>query len=75
MRKPRDPSANLEREVIVAVIVLYLLICTAMLAIHYLEPGGPETKTSSMSPSTEALAAGVADAPADSARPGAKAAK
>lgn len=50
MKKPRDPSASLEREVIFAVIVLYVLICTVMLGVHYLEPGGPETKTSSSSP-------------------------
>lgn len=51
MKTPRDPSASLEREVIMAVIILYVLICAVMLAVHYLEPGGSETKTSSNSPS------------------------
>lgn len=51
MKKPRDPSASLEREVIMAVIILYVLICAVMLAVHYLEPGGPATRTSSSSPS------------------------
>jgi len=41
----------MEREVIFSVIALYLLIMFAMLAIHYLQPAGTETQTSSMSPS------------------------
>jgi hypothetical protein len=57
MRKSRNPSANLEREVIVAVIVLYLIICAAMLGIHYWQPGGSATETSSTSPAHEAQAA------------------
>lgn len=40
MRAKFSPSASLEREVIVAVIVLYLLITVAMLAIHYMRPAG-----------------------------------
>lgn len=56
MKKPRNPSASLEREVILAVVILYVLICAVMLAVHYLEPGGPVTATSSMSPSTDTIA-------------------
>jgi len=54
MRKPRSPSASLEREVIVSVVVLYVFICAAMLTIHY-SFAGQETRTSSTSPSHEAL--------------------
>ena len=54
MTKPRTRnSSTLEREVILAVIVLYALICATMLSIHYLQPAGQETKTSSTSPSHE----------------------
>ena len=67
MKKSRDPSASLEREVILAVVILYVLICAVMLAIHYAEPGGPETTTSSMSPSTGAIA-GAAPADTQGAR-------
>lgn len=51
MRKRHHPSANMERDVIVSVITLYTLICAAMLAMHYLQPKGAETVTSSTSPS------------------------
>jgi hypothetical protein len=54
MRKQRTPSASLEREVIVAVVALYLLLSGAMLGIHYLQPAGIETETSSTSPSHDA---------------------
>lgn len=47
MRKRRNSSADLEREVIVSVIILYVLICAAMIGIHYLRPGGAATSTSS----------------------------
>lgn len=65
MKKPRNPSASLEREVILAVIILYVLICAVMLGLHFLAPGGAETTTSSTSPSAEALATEVVadDAP------------
>ncbi len=51
MRKRRNSSADLEREVILSVIILYVLICVAMIGIHYLQPGGTATVTSSSSPS------------------------
>jgi hypothetical protein len=52
-KRMKRNSSNLEREVIVAVVVLYALICATMLSIHYLQPAGQETKTSSTSPSHE----------------------
>lgn len=61
MKKPTNPSASLEREVIAAVVILYLGICAVMLGLHFIEPAGPATATSSTSPSTEAIAANVAD--------------
>lgn len=66
MKKPRNPSASLEREVILAVIILYVLICAVMLGLHFLAPGGVKTTTSSTSPSTEAIAD---DAPAGTQGP------
>lgn len=57
MKKRRDPSASLEREVILAVVILYVGICAVMLGLHYLEPGGSATATSSMSPSADDLSA------------------
>jgi hypothetical protein len=45
--------SSLEREIITAVVILYVMICAIMLAIHYLQPEGQETKTSSPSPSHE----------------------
>lgn len=50
MGKRRNSSADLEREVIVSVIILYVLICAAMIGIHYYQPGGTATVTSSSSP-------------------------
>ncbi len=60
MKKPSNPSASLEREVILAVVILYLGICAVMLALHFIAPGGPAAATSSTSPSTDAIAANVA---------------
>lgn len=42
---------SLEREIIIAVVVLYLLITGVMVIVHYAQPSGQETATSSMSPS------------------------
>lgn len=56
MSRPRNRKASsLEREVIVAVVVLYALICTVMLAIHYLQPAERATRSSSTSPAHEAV--------------------
>ena len=43
---------SLEREIIIAVIVLYLMITGVMVTVHYTQPAGQETATSSTSPST-----------------------
>lgn len=51
MKKQSRNRSSLEREVIIAVSVLYLLIMGALLAIHYMQPAGQKTVTSSPSPS------------------------
>ncbi len=53
MSTPSGPSRrrSLEREIIVAVIVLYLMITGVMVTVHYIQPSGQETATSSSSPS------------------------
>ena len=38
---------NLENEIIAAVVVLYVLLSAAMVVVHYLQPEGQETMTSS----------------------------
>lgn len=63
MKKPPNPSASLEREVILAVVILYLGICAVMLGLHFMEPSGPATSSSSMSPSAQAIEANAAAAP------------
>jgi len=47
--QPRRRS--LEREIIIAVIVLYLMITGVMVVVHYVQPSGQQTATSSKSPS------------------------
>ena len=47
----RRPRHSLEREIIIAVIVLYLMITGVMVTVHYIQPLGRETVTSSTSPS------------------------
>lgn len=49
--RPSIPKSRLEKEVILAVILLYLMISGALLAIHHLQPEGTVTQTSSPSPS------------------------
>jgi hypothetical protein len=51
MEKDRKSRSTLEQEVIVVTTLLYLLICGAILAIHYLQPESRPTITSSPSPS------------------------
>jgi hypothetical protein len=54
MTKPlKRKASNLEREVINAVMILYALISITMLAIHYLQPAGQGTETSSTAPAHE----------------------
>jgi hypothetical protein len=38
---------NLENEIITAVVVLYLFLSAVIVLVHYLQPEGQETKTSS----------------------------
>lgn len=40
---------NLENEIIAAVVVLYLFLSAVIVLVHYLQPEGQETKTSSPS--------------------------
>jgi hypothetical protein len=51
MNMDEKKPSSLEREVIVAVIILYLMLCGALLGIHYLQPAGVTAVTSSKSPS------------------------
>jgi hypothetical protein len=51
MEKNKKKSDSLEREVIMAVTILYLLIMGAVLGIHFSLPEGQATVTSSPSPS------------------------
>jgi hypothetical protein len=52
MKRPtRQRRRSLEREIIVAVIVLYLMITGVMIAVHYAQPSRQQTATSSSSPS------------------------
>lgn len=44
------PRRTIEREIIFAVIVLYLIITGVMVVVHYLQPQGQQTATSSSSP-------------------------
>ena len=53
--KKKKTQYSLEREVIVAVVVLYLLLSGALLAIHYMQPKNRVTETSSSSPSHTAI--------------------
>lgn len=50
---PSPPARrrSLEREIIIAVIVLYLMITGVMITVHYMQPAGQVTTTSSTSPS------------------------
>jgi hypothetical protein len=48
---PRQRRHSLEREIIIAVIVLYLMITGVMVTVHYTQPAGQGTATSSTSPS------------------------
>ena len=48
--RPATDKSRLENEVILAVVVLYVLLSAALLAIHHLQPGDAPTQTSSTSP-------------------------
>ncbi len=53
MQQPQVPCAAAvsRREIIIAVIVLYFMITGVMVTVHYVQPSGQETTTSSRSPS------------------------
>ena len=53
MSTPSGPSRrrSLERDIIIAVVVLYLMFTGVMVTVHYIQPSGQETATSSRSPS------------------------
>ena len=53
---------SLEREIIIAVIVLYLIITGVMVTVHYTQPAGQGTATSSTSPSHGAQSSRKSDA-------------
>jgi hypothetical protein len=40
---------NLENEIILAVVILYVLLSAAIVIVHYAQPEGQETQTSSPS--------------------------
>jgi hypothetical protein len=51
MEKNQVPHRrSLENEIIMAVMILYLLIAFVMVCVHYIQPSGRETETSSTSP-------------------------
>jgi hypothetical protein len=52
MKKEKKKNSSLELEIIYAIVILYILICSALLAIHYLQPSDRETVTSSPSRSS-----------------------
>jgi hypothetical protein len=60
--RPPIQKSRLENEVILAVVILYVLLSAALLAIHHIQPEGTETKTSSSSPSHSEFSTG-SDAP------------
>lgn len=47
----RQHRPSLENEIITAVVILYLFIAAVMVTMHYIQPPGQETVTSSTSPS------------------------
>lgn len=49
--RPEIKKSRLENEIIFAVVILYVVLSSALLAIHHLQPEGTETQTSSPSPS------------------------
>jgi hypothetical protein len=51
-------KSRLENEVILAVVILYVLLSAALLALHHIQPTETETRTSLTSPSHEALHGG-----------------
>lgn len=48
--RPAIKKSQLENEVILAVVILYVLLSAVLLGIHHLQPPDSETRTSSTSP-------------------------
>ena len=53
-KKPNLARRSLENEIIIAVVILYVLISSVMVIVHYSQPTEVIRKTSSTSPSHEA---------------------
>ena len=67
--RPNVKKSRLENEVILAVVILYVLLSAILLALHHIQPIETETRTSSTSPSHEALHGGKwSDAEAQSGK-------
>jgi hypothetical protein len=67
--RPNVKKSRLENEVILAVVILYVLLSAILLAVHHIQPAETETRTSSTSPSHEALHGGKpSDAEAQSGK-------
>lgn len=58
--RPEIKKSRLENEVILAVVILYVLLSGALLAVHHFQPDGTETTTSSSSPSHSDFSVGGA---------------
>jgi hypothetical protein len=67
--RPAVRKNSLENEVLISVILLYFVISTALLLIHYLQPEDAVTQTSSPSPSHAAFYVGAAPPAAPAAPP------
>lgn len=61
MKQEKKKHSSLENEVIVAVTVLYLLMMGVFLVIHYAQPAGQVTVSSSLSHDKPDTVAGAGD--------------
>lgn len=69
--RPQIKKSQLENEVILAVVILYVLLSAVLLGIHHFQPKDTETQTSSTSPSHGDFAIAT-HAPAAAAAPAAE---
>lgn len=53
-KKPNLAHRSLENEIIIAIIILYVVIASIMVLVHYSQPDEQVTQTSSTSPSHDA---------------------
>ncbi len=63
------PRTSLENEVLASVVLLYFVISSALLLIHYLQPEDAVTETSSPSPSHAGFHVGTVPVPPPAAGP------